>query len=323
MGNNFWKAKKILITGYEGFLGSNLTKKLLEYHSKIIGLDIKTFRKQTILKKPDFNKIKIIQGNITDYNLLKEIIHKYQPEIIFHLAAEAIVGNCLETPLKAFSSNIEGTWKLLEACRQSSHVKGIIVASSDKAYGDSLKLPYKETDSLAGCHPYDASKSCADLLSYAYYKSYHLPICITRCGNIYGPGDFNFSRIVPDTILSALGNKTLLIRSNGKFIRDYIYIDDIIDGYLRIAQTMKKLKLSGEAFNFSNGKPISVLQLVKIIYKIIGKTPNYKISNQANCEIKNQYLSAGKAQKTFGWQPKFSLIKGLKLTINWYKNLMK
>lgn len=316
----FWQNKKVLITGYEGFIGSNLTKQLLKYNSRIIGLDIKTLRKETILEELDFKKIKIIRGSVADYKLLREIIDKDQPEIIFHLAAEAIVGDCLENPLKTFSTNIEGTWKLLEACRQNSHLRSIIISSSDKAYGSKAKLPYHESDSLSGSHPYDVSKSCADLLAYTYFKTYRLPVVITRCGNIFGPGDFNFSRIIPETILSALANQTLNIRSDGKFTRDYIYIDDVVDGYLKIAELSERLKLPGEAFNFSNEKPVSVLELVKIIYKIFGRNPDYQISNQAKNEIKNQYLSAKKAEKILGWKAKTSLTEGLEKTINWYQS---
>lgn len=321
MKRNFWTGKNVLITGYEGFLGSHLTKKLINFKANVIGLDIKTFRKETILQKSDLQKIKVIKGSVFNKKLVDDIIVKYCPQFVFHLAAQATIGSCFVEPIKAFNSNIRGTWILLEALRNNSLLEGIVVASSDKAYGPKKNLPYKETDSLSPTHPYDTSKSCADLLSKCYFHSYNLPVSITRCGNIYGPGDFNFSRIIPDIILSALKNKTLLIRSNGKFTRDYIYVDDIVDGYLRLAEKMKEKKLYGEAFNFSNERPISVVFLVSKIFEILTKKLDYKILNQARHEIENQFLCSEKASKTLGWKPEFSLDRGLEATIKWYKNL--
>jgi len=322
MKNSYWKDKRVLITGYEGFLGSNLTKALLGFKARVWGLDIETRRHDTILKD-DFGKMKIIRGSVEDYNLLLRIIKTNKIEIIFHLAATSLVGEALKKPFQSFSTNIRGTWNILEAARNSKSVKTIIVASSDKAYGIQKKLPYRENSPLIGVHPYDVSKSCADLIAYTYFHTYGLPVSVTRCGNIFGPGDFNFSRIVPDAIRSIVFNKKLLIRSDGKFIRDYIYVDDIVSGYLKIAESMKKKKLAGEAFNFSNEFPISVLQLVKMIYKACGRSPNYRILNQARYEIKEQYLCAGKARRILGWEPKYSLDKGLKLTLDWYKEYLK
>ncbi|MFA5337139.1 MAG: NAD-dependent epimerase/dehydratase family protein [Candidatus Omnitrophota bacterium] len=324
MQNNFWKNKKVLITGYEGFLGSNLTQRLINYGARIWGLDIVTYRKNTLLSREDYKRIKVIKGSIANYALLDKIIKKNRIEIIFHLAAEAIVGKCQSNPLGAFSSNIKGTWSVLEASRLSKTVKSIIIASSDKAYGSHKKLPYTEEHSLCGAHTYDVSKSCADLLARAYFVSYGLPVAITRCGNIFGPGDFNFSRIITDTIRSIIKNKTLIIRSDGKFTRDYVYVDDIVDGYLLIAEKMNKLGLAGEAFNLSNENPISVLGLVKEIYKISKQKPKYRILSEAQHEIRDQYLSSVKARKILGWKAKHSLEGGLTKTIYWYKeNLCK
>ena len=319
MKNEFWKNKKVLITGHEGFLGSNLTKRLLNYGAKVTGVDIRTNRKHTILEKSDFKKIKVIKGSVEAYKLIKNILHQNEIEIIFHLAAQAIVGKSLRNPSRTFSTNIKGTWNILEASRGNSRIKTIVIASSDKAYGIHSILPYKEDAPLAGSYPYDASKSCADLLAHTYSNTYNLPVCITRCGNIFGPGDFNFSRIVPDTVKSALHGKTLNIRSSGKFTRDYIYVEDVVDGYLVLAEKMQKLNLLGEAFNFSNEQPLSVLELVSTIYKLAKKGPNYKILNVAKCEIEHQYLSAEKAKKILGWRAKHTFRQGLKETIAWYK----
>ncbi len=319
---NFWKNKKVLITGYEGFLGSWLTRLLLEQGAKIVGLDILTLRKKTLLSSQELKRIKITKGSVENFSLLNEIIKKYEIEFVFHLAAKALVGECQKNPRQAFCVNIRGTWNILEACRQNRRVKGIIVASSDKAYGSQKNLPYKEDFSLAGSQPYDVSKSCADLIAYTYFHSYQLPVCITRCGNLYGPGDFNFSRIVPDAIRSALKNRTLLIRSDGKFVRDYVYVKDIVLAYICLAEKMLKLGIKGEAFNFSAGKPLSVLEIVKAIYKEAGKKPDYKILNQAKYEIKEQFLSSVKARKILRWKPRYSLKRALKETIHWYQIIL-
>lgn len=319
MRNNFWKNKKVLVTGYEGFLGSNLTKRLISYGARVWGLDIITHRKKTILSKDDYQNITVVKGNVANFALLNDIIKKNKIEVIFHLAAEAIVGKCLSNPLRTFSSNIRGTWNVLESSRLSKTVNAVIIASSDKAYGSHKKLPYAEEHSLCGAHTYDVSKSCADLLARAYFVSYGLPVAITRCGNIFGPGDFNFSRIITDTIRSIIKSKTLIIRSDGKFTRDYVYVDDIVDGYTLIAEKMDKMNLAGEAFNFSNENPISVLKLVEEIYKISKQKPKYKIIGQAQHEIRNQYLSSKKARKILGWRAKYSLKDALKNTICWYR----
>lgn len=321
MENKFWKDKKVLITGFEGFLGSNLTKALISSGARMFGLDIRVGRKETILTEPDYKKISVIKGSVVNYKLVEKVINKHEINVVFHLAAEAIVGKCHYNPLKAFSTNIEGTWNVLEACRNSKGIKGVIIASSDKAYGIHNKLPYEEDASLCGSHPYDASKSCADLLANTYYRTYGLPVCVTRCGNIYGPGDFNFSRIFPDALRCALAGKTLYIRSNGKFTRDYIYVSDIVNGYLLLAEKLNRLKLAGEAFNFSDESPITVIDLVKKIYKAVGAKENYKILNQAKYEIAHQYLASRKARKILSWKPQVSFEKGLNKAIIWYRKL--
>jgi len=309
------------VTGHEGFLGSWLSRALLENGAKVVGLDKVANRPHSILK--DLRKdIICIKGDVSDLKLVKKIIDKYKPRIIFHLAAEAIVGEANKNPIRTFKSNIEGTWNILEAARDKKFIKALVIASSDKAYGAHKELPYKEDAALKGNHPYDASKSCADLLCLAYYNTYDVPVCVTRCGNIYGPGDYHFSRIIPDVIRSAIKNEIFLIRSDGKFTRDYIYVDDIVTGYVKLAEVMVKKKLSGEAFNFSNEKPISVLEIVKIIYNLTNKKPKYRILNVAKYEIRDQYLSAEKAKRNLGWRPRYNLREGLINTIKWYKDTL-
>jgi CDP-glucose 4,6-dehydratase len=318
MSADFWKKKNVLITGYEGFLGSHLTRALLSCGAKISGLDIKVRRRETILTARDYSRINVVRGSVVNYKLLERIIRRNKINIIFHLAAEAIVGRCQSRPLRGFSTNIRGTWNILEASRHTGCVGAIVMASSDKAYGSHDKLPYTEKAFLNGNHPYDVSKSCADLIAHTYFHTYGLPVAITRCGNIYGPGDFNLSRIVPDAILSALTSKALLIRSNGKFTRDYVFVGDIVNGYIMLAQKLQGLGLGGEAFNFSDENPIAVIDLVKTIYRISGKKENYKILDQAEFEIEHQYLASSKARRVLGWRPQVALEEGLRMTIAWY-----
>jgi len=323
MAATFWKNKKVLVTGHEGFLGMHLTKKLLSFGARVTGLDINTKRKKTLFTRQEYQRIKTIKGDVANYRLVDKIISQNQIDVIFHLAAEALVGSCLKKPLVAFESNIKGTWNILEASRRHKYVKAIVIASSDKAYGRHKKLPYKEEAPLIADHPYDVSKSCADLLAHTYHHTYQVPVSVTRCGNIYGPGDLNFSRIVPDAIRCAIQGKTLNIRSDGKFVRDYVYVSDIVDGYIVLAEKLRRLRLAGEAFNFSDEKPLSVMQIVKKIYQQAGRQPRYKILDRASYEIPKQYLNSQKARRILGWKPKGSLERGLQQTIGWYKQYFK
>lgn len=322
VSKKFWKNKKVLVTGHVGFLGSWITNTLLESGAKVVGLDIVKRPKGSILNYKSKN-LRSIKADVANLKILLKIVSTYKPQIIFHLAAEAIVSRANKNPLRAFKSNIEGTWNILEIARKRKSIQAIVMASSDKAYGAHETLPYKEEAALKGNHPYDASKSCADLLAYTYYHTYGVPVCVTRCGNIFGQGDHNLSRIVPDAMRCVAKDKKLLIRSDGKFTRDYVYVEDIVKGYLLLAQMMKKLKLAGEAFNFSDENPLSVLDLVKKIYKIAGKKANYQIQNIAKYEIKHQYLASGKSRRLLGWKPAYSLDAGIKKTIDWYTEFYK
>ena len=315
----FWNRKKILITGHKGFLGSWVAKKLLEFGAEVVGVDIAEQNTSSIFKslKP---KIKSIKADVANLKLVNTIIGRYRPKVVFHLAAQAIVGDALREPVRTFKSNVEGTWNILEVCRNKKFVEAIVVASSDKAYGDHKILPYREEAPLKGDFPYDVSKSCTDLLVNSYFKTYGLPVCTTRCGNIFGPGDLHFSRIVPDAIRSIFNKQKFDIRSDGKFVRDYIYVEDVALGYILLAEKMKKLKLFGQPFNFSDEKPVTVLKLFSQIAKIYGGynlKPN--ILNKAKYEIKCQYLSSKKAKKILGWKPKHTLGEALGVTIDWYK----
>jgi len=318
MKASFWRNKRVLVTGHEGFLGSHVTRALLKRNAEVIGVDIVSSRPNSVLNGLR-GRVSSVKGNIVNLKLVQKLINRYRPHALFHLAAEPIVGRALKNPTRAFRTNIQGTWNMLEGCRGKGFVKSLVVASSDKAYGSHKNLPYREDYELRGSYPYDVSKSCTDLLSYSYFKTYGLPVCVTRCGNIYGPGDFHFSRIVPDAIRSATKGRPVIIRSDGTFVRDYIYVDDIVEGYIRLAERMEALNLYGESFNFSNDRPVSVLELVEKICKLTGKDASYKILNEARCEIKNQYLSSKKARRILGWRPRFMLDEGLRHTLRWYR----
>ncbi|MFA5351570.1 MAG: GDP-mannose 4,6-dehydratase, partial [Candidatus Omnitrophota bacterium] len=239
-----------------------------------------------------------------------------------HLAAEAIVGRSHLDPLSAFEPNIAGTWEVLEASRLKGNVRAIVVASSDKAYGNHKKLPYKEDASLIANHPYDVSKSCADLIANTYAHTYGLPVAITRCGNIYGPGDFNFSRLIPDAMRCLFYNRPLKIRSDGKFVRDYVYVDDIVSGYMKIAESLFRGTVSGEAFNLSDESPLTVIEVLKKMGDLspAGNKLKYEIMNTAKYEIRKQYLSSAKARRILGWKTGHSIREGLKKTADWYFN---
>ena len=316
--------RNILITGYEGFLGSHLTKTLLGYGANVFGLDILTHRKQTILTDGDFAKIKITKGSVENFSLVLKIIKENKIEFIFHLAAKSLVSDCLQKPIRAFSTNIKGTWNILEASRNSNTIKEIIIASSDKAYGSCCELPYKENTPLSGNHPYDVSKSCTDLIAQSYFHTYKLPVCVTRCGNFFGGGDLHFNRIVPGTIKSILKNERPVVRSNGLLIRDYIYVKDVVEAYLSLAEKMDDEKIVGQAFNFSTDKPFSVLEIIEEISKVT-KNSRLKpvILNNATNEIPNQHLSSEKARTLLNWEPKYGVRGGLEETYLWYRKFFE
>ena len=323
MLKNYWKNKNIFITGATGFLGSWLTKYLLERNSNITALVRDWVPKSKLISDDSVNKINIVRGNIEDYLLLERIINEYEINTVFHIAAQTIVGIANTNPLSTFESNIKGTWNILEACRKAPKVKKVIVASSDKAYGDQEILPYSESTPLLGRHPYDVSKSCTDLICRSYYETYGLPVCVTRCGNFYGGGDLNFNRIIPGTIRSILNNDLPVIRSDGSFIRDYFYIEDAVLAYLLLAEKMDDKSLHGEAFNFSNEIQITVLDLVNNIINLMNSNLKPVILNEATNEIKHQYLSAKKAKDLLGWKSEYDLNIGLQKTISYYIDFFK
>jgi len=324
----FWRNKNVFITGATGLLGSWSTKLMIDEGANVIVLN-RDITPKSILwgssKEFDYIKDKstIVYGCLEDYQLLERILNEYEVEVVFHLAAQTIVGTANRNPLSTFESNIRGTYNLLEACRRNKEsIEAIVVASSDKAYGVQKKLPYDEETPLRGTHPYDVSKSCADLISYAYYHTYGLPVCITRCGNLFGPGDLNFNRIVPGTIRSVVHGERPLIRSDGSFIRDYFYVKDGAFAYKHLVEKMHELDIFGESFNFSNEIQVTVLELVETILGIMGSSLKPEILGEASNEIEHQYLSASKASKVLGWHPHYTLEESLEETVKWYTDFL-
>ncbi|MDD5506398.1 MAG: GDP-mannose 4,6-dehydratase [Candidatus Omnitrophica bacterium] len=327
MNNKFWKSKITIVTGANGFVASHITINLLTQGAKVIGV-IKEYIPGSYLeqyvKSNRPKNLKLVKGDISDYLFIKRLFIKNEPDFCFHVAAQAIVGIANKTPIPTFKTNIEGTWNILDAVREFSPSTAVVVASSDKAYGEHKKLPYTEEASLQAMHPYDASKACTDILARTYAHTYGLPVAVTRCANIYGPGDLNFSRIIPDTIRSAILDKNPIIRSDGTPLRDYIFIGDIVRAYLMLAMNLAlhKPEISGEAFNFGSGKPISVLGLVELILDVAAKTglrPVILSKRKIKGEIDKQYLSSAKAKRLLGWSCKNSLRQGLAKTLEWYR----
>lgn len=317
---DFWQNKNVLVTGATGLLGSWLTKYLLEKGANVVALVRDDVPFSNLNRMGLMDRVVVVRGGLEDYFVIRRMINEYEIETVFHLGAQTIVSVANRDPLSTFEANIKGTWNILEACRQNPSVKQIIVSSSDKAYGDKEKLPYREDDPLKGLHPYDVSKSCADLICQAYHATYNLPVCVSRCANLYGGGDLNFSRIIPGTIRSVLHNEIPIIRSDGKYIRDYFYVEDAVLAFINLAQKMQNKKIHGEAFNFSSTTHVSVIELVNKILKLMDSSLKPKILNEAKNEIKDQYLSAEKARKLLGWKSKYSLDFGLEQTIAWYKD---
>jgi CDP-glucose 4,6-dehydratase len=277
-----------------------------------------------LIRGGTIESVKVVRGDVRDRDLVERALGEYEVNTVFHLAAQTIVGIANRNPLSTFESNIQGTWNVLEACRRSPAVQSIIVASSDKAYGDQETLPYSEDTPLEGRHPYDVSKSCADLIAQAYGKTYGLPVSITRCGNFYGGGDLNWNRIVPGTIRSVLRGERPVIRSDGEFVRDYFYVEDGAAAYMLLAEHIAgNCELYGSSFNFSNELQFTVSNLVKEILQRMQCSLDPDIRNEASNEIRNQWLSADRARRVLGWNPLFTLEEGLDRTIHWYRDFLR
>ncbi len=319
----FWQDRPAFVTGATGLVGGWLVRRLLDAGADVVCLVRDWVPQSDLIQNRLLERVKIVRGDVRDQALLERVLGEYEIDTVIHLAAQTIVGIANRNPISTFESNIAGTWALLEACRRSPQVKQIVVASSDKAYGDHEHLPYDEETALQGRHPYDVSKSCSDLIAQSYATTYGLPVAVTRCGNFYGGGDLNWNRIVPGTVRSVLRDQRPIIRSDGSYLRDYFYVEDGAAAYTLLAENLaSNPELAGQAFNFSNEIQVSVLEIVQQILKLMGSELQPRILNQTTNEIRHQYLSAAKARRLLDWQPLFTLDEGLQQTISWYRDFL-
>jgi CDP-glucose 4,6-dehydratase len=294
----------VLVTGATGLLGGWLLKRLLTAGADVVALVRDWVPRSEASRAGIVDRVRVVRGDVRDQETLERALGEYEVVTVLHLAAQAIVGVANRNPVSTLDTNIRGTWAVLEACRRSPLVKQVVVASSDKAYGDQTVLPYTEETPVLGRHPYDVSKSCADLIAQMYARTYGLPVAVTRCGNFYGGGDLNWNRIVPGTIRSVLRGERPVVRSDGTLTRDYMYVEDGAYAYTLLAEQLAaQPALAGDVFNFSYERPLSVLEMVRHILRVMGSRLEPEIRNEATHEIRDQYLDAAKARRVLGWAP--------------------
>lgn len=319
-----WKNKRVFVTGATGFLGSYLVRDLVNAGATVTTLERDSEPHSNFYRFGLDRKTIKVAGDVSNFFLMERIFNEHEIELCFHLAAQPLVLVANRAPLSTFESNMRGTWMLLEAARRSPLKPKVVIASSDKAYGDSPDLPYRETHPLRGAHPYDVSKACADLLAQSYFATYRLPLAIVRCGNFFGGGDLHWSRIVPGTMRSLIRNENPVIRSDGTLKRDYFYIEDVARAYLAVGARMDEEKIWGEAFNFGTETPVSARAMVEKMVALTGKTNlRPEVLGQNHGEIAEQYLSTEKARTMLGWRPTFSLDDGLAASYRWYQEFFK
>ncbi len=325
MTSGFWRERNVLVTGASGLLGSWLTQRLVADHANVTILLRDAVPLSHLVHSGTVNAVTVVRAELEDYASIERTLNEYEIDTVLHLGAQTIVGTAHRSPLSTFEANIRGTYHLLEACRvHSRRVRGIVVASSDKAYGEQAKLPYVEEMPLLGRHPYAVSKACTDLLAQSYMHTYNLPAAIVRCGNIFGGGDLHWNRIVPGTIRSLLLGERPQIRSNGKMLRDYVYVQDVVSAYLCVAEKLQEPKVRGSAFNIASEKPSTVLDIVGRIQQLMGCSHlRPEIHDCAEGEIRKQYLSARRARRILKWRPRYSLEAALSETIAWYREFFE
>ena len=320
MNDSFWKGRNVFVTGATGLLGSWLVEELVRRGANVICLIRDWVPQSRFVTKSLPDQTVLVRGELENLDLLRRILNEHEVDTVFHLGAQTIVGTALRSALSTFESNVRGTWNLMEACRDCADiVERVVVASSDKAYGPHSRLPYTEDTPLQGIYPYDVSKSCADLIALSYYHSYGSPVCVTRCGNLFGGGDLNFNRLVPGTVRSALRGEPPVIRSDGAYVRDYFYVADAVAAYLHLAERLPDDACIGQAFNFGNEEPLSVIEIVDLILEHADRSDlQAVILDEVTSEIREQYLDCTKAKSVLGWKPLYTLDDGLLQTIEWY-----
>lgn len=324
MTEQLWRDRAVLVTGAAGLLGSWLVEALLGRGARVICVVLDRVPECRYFIDGIHERVVTCEGDICDQQTMERVLGEYEIGTVFHLAAQTVVGIANRNPISTFESNIRGTWSVLEACRRSPLVSQVVVASSDKAYGMHEKLPYREDAPLQGRHPYDVSKSCADLISQAYAVTWHLPVCIARCGNLYGGGDLNFNRLVPGTIRDLLAGRRPVVRSDGTYLRDYLYVEDAAAAYIRTAEAlMASPDVLGRAYNFSAERPLTVLAMIDQIQQALGTDQDPLILDEARHEIPAQYLDSTRAREELHWAPETDLDEGLRRTIEWYQRYFK
>lgn len=321
----FWIDRNVFVTGATGLLGSFMARHLEDCGANITCLIRDWVPTSELVRSGGLDRVQVVRGELEDYLTVLRTINEYEIDTVFHLGAQTIVGTARRSALSTFEANIRGTWNLLDACRSCPNlVKRVLVASSDKAYGAHDRLPYSEDVPLNGRFPYDASKACVEILCQSYFHTFGVPIVVTRCGNLYGAGDLNFSRIIPGTIRSALGGERPIIRSDGNFVRDYFYVEDAAKAYIRLAEEMELRQLLGEAFNFGTETPMTVVEIVgRILHALDREDLEPVILNQASAEIREQFLDCAKARTRLDWRPDYTFDQGLEKTIPWYRDYLR
>lgn len=319
-----WKGRRVLVTGATGLVGAWLVRDLLAKGSDVVALARDWDPQSELIRSGDVNRVTVVSGVVEDLGTVTRAINHQGCDTVFHLAAQTQVGAAYRDPYETFESNVRGTYSLLEACRRlGKQVERIVVASSDKAYGDAVQLPYTEDTRLDAKYPYDTSKSCTDLITRSYVVTYGLPATIARCGNIYGGGDLNWDRIVPGTVRWLRAGERPIIRSDGKLTRDYVYVKEVVAAYEALAEQVHRPEVKGEAFNFSAEKPLSVLEIVAAVTKAMGSPLTPDVRNTAVAEIRDQYLDSTRAKTVLGWKSTWTLDAGLAETVEWYRQFLE
>lgn len=316
-----WGGARVLFTGAQGFIGSWVAERLLDEGAEVFVLDRPAVELSRYRLRGLHERCEAVPAALSDLASLRTAIERGGVDTVFHLAASAIVGSAAVSPLDTYEVNVRGTWNLLEACRTAGEPPArVVVASTDKAYGAHEQLPYREDHALQPRYPYDASKACADLIARSYAHTFGLPVAVTRFANVFGGGDFNFSRLVPGAIKALLAGKPPVIRSSGLMERDFLYAEDAVTAYLTVAASLDRPELHGRAWNAGIGQAVTVLEVVEQLIEIAGVDlePDVRGEGTPHGELSRQWLDCGAISKQLDWAPQWDLRRGLRATYEWY-----